>query len=194
MTPCRTTGLLRGVVEWSYRLLGTPERELFDRLAVFAGSFGEEAAEAVVGGPDSPGDISELLPRLVDKSLVTVVPGHGASRYRLLETLRAYGLERLGEGGWALEPLRVRHAAHFLNLAEQAWGTVPGAGAAGLPRTVWRPSTPTSGRHSTGYLTSQDFEGAVRLAGALAPFWDLRGHYAEGHVWLDRALSLGPRR
>ena len=178
---------LRGVVEWSYRLLGTPERELFDRLAVFAGSFGEEAAEAVVGGPDSPGDISELLPRLVDKSLVTVVPGHGASRYRLLETLRAYGLERLGDGG-GTEPLRVRHAAHFLNLAEQAWGRYRGPGQ---PDCLDRlEAEHTDLRAALDWLlTSQDFEGAVRLAGALAPFWDLRGHYAEGHVWLDRALS-----
>ncbi|MDQ1048804.1 hypothetical protein [Streptomyces sp. V4I2] len=178
---------LRGVVEWSYRMLSTPERELFDRLAVFAGSFGEESAEAVAGGPDGPGDIADLLPRLVDKSLVTVVPGHGAPRYRLLETLRAYGLERLGDGEGA-EPLRARHAAHFLDLAEQAWDRYRGPDQ---PDCLDRLEAEHSNLRAAldRLLTTRDFEGAVRLAGALAPFWDLRGHYAEGHVWLDRALS-----
>jgi predicted ATPase len=178
---------LRGVVEWSYRMLSAPERELFDRLAVFAGSFAEESAEAIAGGPDSPGDIDQLLSRLVDKSLVTVVPGQGASRYRLLETLRAYGLERLEDGEGA-EPLRARHAAYFLDLAEQAWERYRGPEQ---PDCLDRLEAEHSNLRVAldWLLTTQDFEGAVRLAGALAPFWDLRGHYAEGHVWLDRALS-----
>ncbi|WP_406485715.1 ATP-binding protein [Streptomyces phaeochromogenes] len=178
---------LRGVVEWSYRMLSAPERELFDRLAVFAGSFGTESAEAVAGGPDGPGDIAELLPRLIDKSLVTVVPGRGARRYQLLETLRAYGLERLGEAEGA-DPLRARHAAYYLDLAEQAW-----EGYRGPDQPDWLnrlAAEHTNLRAALDWqLAGHDIEGAVRLAGALAPFWDLRGHYAEGHVWLDRALS-----
>lgn len=180
---------LRGVVEWSYRMLSTPERELFDRLAVFAGSFGEVSAEAVAGGPDGPGEVAELLSRLVDKSLVTVVPGRGVPRYRLLETLRAYGLERLGDGEGA-EPLHTRHAAHFLDLAEGAWERYRGPEQ---PDCLDRLEVEHSNLRAAldWLLTAHDFEGAVRLAGALAPFWDLRGHYAEGHVWLDRALSAG---
>lgn len=179
---------LRGVVEWSYRMLSAPERELFDRLAVFTGSFGAESAEAVAGGPDGPGDIAELLPRLIDKSLVTVVPGRGARRYQLLETLRAYGLERLGDAD-GTDPLRARHAAHYLDLAEQAW-----EGYRGPDQPDWLNRLETEHINLRAALDWQlaghDIEGAVRLAGALAPFWDLRGRYAEGHVWLDRALSV----
>lgn len=183
---------LRGVVEWSYRMLSAAERELFDRLAVFAGSFGAESAEAVAGGPDGPGDIAELLSRLVDKSLVAVTPGQGARRYQLLETLRAYGLERLGEAE-GTDPLRARHAAYYLDLAEQAWD-----GYRGPDQPDWLnrlEAEHTNLRAALDWqLAGHDIEGAVRLAGALAPFWDLRGHYAEGHVWLDRALSVDVSR
>lgn len=179
---------LRGVVEWSYRMLSAPERELFDRLAVFTGSFGTESAEAVAGGPDGPGDIAELLPRLIDKSLVAVTPGQGPRRYQLLETLRAYGLERLGEAE-GTDPLRARHAAYYLDLAEQAW-----EGYRGPDQPDWLNRLEAEHTNLRAVLDWQlaghDIEGAVRLAGALAPFWDLRGHYAEGHVWLDRALSV----
>ncbi|MGQ4389920.1 ATP-binding protein [Streptomyces sp. SAS_270] len=178
---------LRGVVEWSYRMLSDPERELFDRLAVFSGDFGTEAAEAVSDEPDGPGDVAELLPRLIDKSLVTVTPVRGSPRYRVLETLRAYGLERLGDAD-AIDPLRARHAAYYVDLAERAW-----EGYRGPEQPDWlnRLETEHSNLRAAldWQLATHDIEGALRLAGALAPYWDLRGHYAEGHVWLERALS-----
>ncbi|MEV6496606.1 ATP-binding protein [Streptomyces prunicolor] len=186
-TPLPHHRTLRGVVEWSYRMLSAPERELFDRLAVFSGSFGAESAEAVAGGSDGSEDVAELLPRLIDKSLVTVTPVRGSPRYRLLETLRAYGLERLVDTE-GLEPLRARHAAYYLDLAEQAW-----EGYRGPEQPEWlnRLETEHSNLRAAldWQLATHDIDGAIRLAGALAPFWDLRGHYAEGHVWLERALT-----
>jgi predicted ATPase/class 3 adenylate cyclase len=119
---------LAAMVGWSYDLLNEPERALFHRLAVFVGGFTLEAAEDVCpdtgdGGQPSPiqrDDVLDLLLRLVDKSLVVAEPSdEGESRYRLLETLRQYALEKLAATG-ETERVRARHAAHYLAFAEQA--------------------------------------------------------------------------
>ena len=112
---------LRATLEWSHELLGEPERKLFGRLSVFAGGLTLEAAEAV-GTGDGIGqhDVLDLLSKLVDKSLVVAEasPGEeGALRYRMLETLRQYGQERLEESGEA-QRVRERHAEYYLALAE----------------------------------------------------------------------------
>ena len=111
---------LRATMEWSYGLLGERERVLLRRLAVFAGSFSLEAAEAVCAGePLDADDILDGVTALVDKSLVTMIAGEGVARYRLLETLRQYGMERLCEAG-EREVLDARHAGYFLNVVEDA--------------------------------------------------------------------------
>ena len=117
-------------MDWSHDLLTAPERALFARLAVFAGGFSLEAAEAVGAdseGPDGQGgagieaaEVLDLLTRLVDKSLVQAeAQPDGEARYRLLETLRQYARQRLAAGAGA-EPCYDRHAAHYLALAEEA--------------------------------------------------------------------------
>jgi predicted ATPase len=107
-------------VAWSYQLLGAPEQLLFDRLSVFAGGFDLAGAEAVCTGGDlDEGPVVDLLTALVDKSLVTVDLSGRSARYRLLETLRDYGSERLAERGETLE-LRRRHLAHYVSVAEEA--------------------------------------------------------------------------
>jgi predicted ATPase len=112
---------LRATVDWSYSLLSPQEQVVFTRLSVFAGGCTWEAAEAVCsGGEIVPEDILDLLGRLAAKSLVLAEPSaDGTVRYRLLETLRQYGRERLLVGG---EPTDVheRHAAYYLALAEEA--------------------------------------------------------------------------
>ena len=112
---------LRATIDWSHDLLTEPERILFRRLAVFAGGFTLEAAEAVCSQGMKQSDVLDLLGRLVDKSLVVVEPESetGETRYRLLETIRQYALEKLTGAGEARE-LRDGHLEYFLKLAHQA--------------------------------------------------------------------------
>jgi predicted ATPase len=112
---------LRGAVSWSYQLLDSSERALFDRLSVFAGSFDLAAVEAVCAGdPLETSDIVNVLGSLVIKSLVSVERADdGPARFRLLETLRQYGWERL-EGDGAAEMLKDRHLAHYRDVTKAA--------------------------------------------------------------------------
>ena len=110
---------LAATVEWSYRLLDDAEKSLFTTLSVFSGGFDLDAAHGVCGAPgNSEDDTLDLLSGLVDKSMVTVSAGADSSRYRLLETLRAYGRERLREAG-ADASLSREHAEYYAQLAEQ---------------------------------------------------------------------------
>jgi predicted ATPase/DNA-binding SARP family transcriptional activator len=117
---------LRAAIDWSYDLLDDPERKLLARLSVFAGGCTLDAAEAVCGGDGIDRDLAfESLARLVAGSLV-VAEEHGAqTRYRLLETIRQYGEERLGDAG-ETDTLRARHAAHYTGFAEQAFAHLHG--------------------------------------------------------------------
>jgi hypothetical protein len=110
---------LRATVEWSYQLLSDAERLLFERLAVFAGGFDLATVEAVCAHDRvQRADVAELLGALVDKSMVVADRRGPHTRYRLLETLRQYGDERLTERG-ELAGLRDRHLVRFAELAEQ---------------------------------------------------------------------------
>jgi predicted ATPase/class 3 adenylate cyclase len=109
---------LRATVAWSYQLLSTDAQLLFDRLSVFAGSFDLAAAEAICAGGDLDAyDVVDLLGDLVDKSMVTAVRTERGTRYRLLETLRQYGEERLDD---RTETAAVRdvHLHHFVAVAQ----------------------------------------------------------------------------
>jgi predicted ATPase len=113
---------LRAALEWGYELLSEPERELFGRLSVFAGGWTLQAAEQVgAAGSIDPGDVLDLLSRLVQQSLVLteMESGEKAPRYRMLEPVRQYALERLERGGKAHD-VRDRHAGLFMTLAMQA--------------------------------------------------------------------------
>jgi predicted ATPase/DNA-binding SARP family transcriptional activator len=117
---------LAAAIEWSYRLLEKPEQQLFARMSVFAGGADLAAVHAVCAEPGTTEIASlDLVAALVDKSMVEVVGGAeqgGATRYRVLETLRAYGRDRL----FAIEPVARRHAEHFTALAEVAARAVQG--------------------------------------------------------------------
>ena len=115
---------LRAVVTWSYDLADEPQRRLFERLAVFAGGWTLEAAEAVCGDAPANGaiesaDILGLHGALVAQSLVAVEREGSETRYRLLETLRQYASERLTERGDA-ETIQRRHTTYYADLAERA--------------------------------------------------------------------------
>ena len=115
---------LRAAIDWSYDLLAPPERALLQRLSVFAGGFALDAAEAVGAGDDvASRDVLDLLGHLVDKSLVTF--GVQRERYRLLETVRQYALERLAESGEEAQ-VRDRHLEFYVTLAERAGSEILG--------------------------------------------------------------------
>jgi predicted ATPase/class 3 adenylate cyclase len=111
---------LLATLDWSYDLLDLPEQVLLDRLGVFAGTFDVGIAEAVCADEEVDAlDMAELLDRLVDRSLVVPIRGRSGSRFRLLETVRHYGVTHLEEAG-QLEFLRRRHAIALADLLEQA--------------------------------------------------------------------------
>ncbi|UQX05414.1 BTAD domain-containing putative transcriptional regulator [Streptomyces sp. RerS4] len=119
---------LRAVIDWSWELLGAPERAVLRRLAVHAEGCTLEAAEEVCAGEDiDPADVLDLLARLVDRSLLALTPTPAGPRYRLLESVAAYCAERLTEAGEE-RPVRARHLAHHLALAERAAPALLAAG------------------------------------------------------------------
>jgi predicted ATPase len=116
-------------VDWSHELLPAEERILWRRLSVFAGSFGLSAAEDVCSGGGLARDsIVDLIGSLVAKSILTMTRGDRRGRYRLLETLRLYGRQRLTEAGEEVE-LGRRHAtwyADWISGGDQPWWARPG--------------------------------------------------------------------
>jgi len=124
---------LRATIEWSYALLGERERVVFDRLGVFAESFDADAATTVAGGDEvAAWDMREVLDDLAAKSMIVLEDGPQATRrFRLLETLRQYALERLDDSG-CTEDYRRRHAEHYAAFAEAA-----GPGLEGSDEAAW---------------------------------------------------------
>ena len=178
---------LQAVIDWSYAMLSEPEQRLLSRLGVFLGGFTLEAAEAVCAEPGQR-DAQRLLSRLVDYSLVSVdTPGQELRRYHLPGSLRAFASEQLRARG-ETEPLRTKHAVFFLDLAERA-----ADGLWGLDQASWLGRLETEQPNVRVALAwgfgQQHPEIAVRLAAALAQFWEMQGHYTEGHRWLDHALA-----
>ncbi|HYQ35101.1 MAG TPA: adenylate/guanylate cyclase domain-containing protein, partial [Mycobacterium sp.] len=118
-TAVRRQQTLRASVDWSHALLTEPERVLLRRLAVFLGGFDLDAAQAVGGsGAVERYQVLDQLTLLVDKSLVVAENTEGRMRYRLLETVRQYALEKLGESGEA-DAVRARHRDYYTTLAAQ---------------------------------------------------------------------------
>ena len=126
---------LREAIAWSHDLLAPDEQALFRRLAVFAGGFGLEAAEAVAGAPGSPGiETVDGLATLADQSLLHRVEANdGAARFAMLETVREFALERLAESGEA-EAVRRAHAALLPGPRRGGRAAPDGRGAGGVVR------------------------------------------------------------
>jgi non-specific serine/threonine protein kinase len=184
---------LQATVDWSYDLLAEPERALLRRLSVFAGGWTFEAADAVAAADGIHSyALLDVLSQLVDKSLVIADEHRGAVRYRLLETIRQYGRERLQDAG-ELERMRARHLAYFLRLAETAEHKLRGADA-----RVWMDRLAEDHdnlRLAVEWaLVSSGGDVALRLTGALAWFWWARDAHTEGRRWLERALAAAPDR
>lgn len=181
---------LQAAVGWSYDLLSEQERTLFNRLGVFAGSFSLEAVEVVCSGDGvEPDAVSTLIGSLVWKSLVLALPDTDTSRYRLLETMRAYAQEKLAEGS---EKDRVW--AQFCN-----WSVAEVEAAA--PRLiradagVWlNRLNREMGNLQTAMRWAVDNgrpEEASRLVAGLWHYWHMRGDIEQGRLWASEALAIG---
>ncbi|MFD8948587.1 BTAD domain-containing putative transcriptional regulator [Streptomyces xanthophaeus] len=177
---------LRAVVDWSWGLLTDAERALLRRLAAFPGGATVEAAEAAcAGGPVEQFEVLDLLTSLVDKSLL-VTDGDG--RYRLLETIKAYGLERLAEAD-EREPVRRAHAAYFTGLARTA---DPYLRRAEQLEWLARLTVEHDNLNAAlrGAIAAGDARAAVRLVAAAGWYWWISGHKAEGAELAARALAV----
>jgi len=191
---------LRATVEWSHELLGPDERILWRRLSVFADGFGLAAAEAVCSGAGLDRErIVDLIVRLVDASILTMAHGGRHSRYRLLETMRLYGAERLREAGEDRDLAR-RHAAWYAELISPGgrpwWGTAGQADMLDLLDVEWANVKAVLDfcGGSPAYAEPGLPELGLRMAADLWLYWLVRGRYQVGRRRLEAflALSLAP--
>jgi predicted ATPase/DNA-binding SARP family transcriptional activator len=172
---------LRSTIDWSHRLLAADEQATFARLAVFAGGFDGASAVAVSGAG------RETLASLVGASLVHE---RDAMRWFMLETVREYALELLGELGEG-ELRRRRHAEHFAELAEAIEDEHPASRSV----AAWRrlEAEQDNFRAALDWARGRrDVELELRLVGALAYFWATSDHLREGRTRLDDALRHAP--
>jgi predicted ATPase/DNA-binding SARP family transcriptional activator len=178
---------LRAAVDWSYALLDPAEQRLLSRLAVFAGSFALEEAEAVCSDDSVPPEsVLELLGGLVDKSLVVASARTGAARYSMLETISSYAADRLEESGFSVE-LRRRHARAFLSIARSA---VPDLMIASTERLERLDEDRDNFRAALAWSLENEPETiGLPLVAALRWYWYYGIRWREGIGWLTRALD-----
>jgi predicted ATPase/DNA-binding SARP family transcriptional activator len=180
---------LQAAMDWSYQLLSAPEQALLRRLSVFPQSFDLEAVEGVGADeiPQAGFGVLDVLARLVDKSLVMVEGDGGEVRYRLLETVRQYGAERLAEAGDTGAAQRL-HRDFFLSLAD---------GWRGVGRGFWEPAwvrrviADRENFHAAvdWSLAQRDYEEAVGFGAALWRWWDYDEMAGAARHRLERALA-----
>lgn len=183
---------MHAAVAWSYDLLSPHDQRLFRRLTVFAGGFGPEEATDVAEADGDVGDPTAALDglcRLADQSLLRRPPepvDEQRVRFVMLETMREFALEQLGDAGEA-DVIHRRHADHFARLAEAAEAELTG------PRQgEWLDrleSEHDNLRAALAWAIVHAPATALRLGAALWRFWWQRGHFGDGRRWLERALA-----
>ncbi|MFF5243281.1 BTAD domain-containing putative transcriptional regulator [Streptosporangium sp. NPDC000095] len=180
---------LTAMIDWSWELLTGAERAVLRRLAVHADGCDLEAAEAVCADDDVPAaDVLDLVARLVNRSLVVMVDGADGPRYRLLESVAAYCVERLQRAG-EYERVRLRHLRHYTDLVERA---EPRLYRADQRRWLRRLDSDAANIRAAlnAAVRNGDAEGALRLVGAMGWYWFLRGRLTEAHRSLAAALAV----
>jgi predicted ATPase/class 3 adenylate cyclase/DNA-binding CsgD family transcriptional regulator len=186
-TAVRRQATLRASIDWSHALLTEPERRLLRRVACCVGGFDLAAAESVGQGDGlERHQVLDQLSSLVDKSLVVATETAGRTRFRLVETVREYALERLGESGEAAT-VRARHRDHFTALAAQ----VDSPGGDERARHLAAAETDIENLRLAFQWDRDhgDTEAALRLASMLRTFWTARMRSREGLTWFDGALT-----
>lgn len=193
---------MRNAIAWSHDLLSPAEQALFRRLAVFAAGFTADAAERVAGieaaGDDSRSQlrssfaddsIFDGITSLIDKSLVTTIAGtDGEPRYRMLETIREFGVEQLEASGDAAE-IRRRHAEWCVEIAEHAAAGFTGPNRVTFARRLDREQA----NFRQAFIWFEETGNAsmmLRLVAALAPYWEMQGSLRQGEVWASRSLAM----
>jgi predicted ATPase/class 3 adenylate cyclase/DNA-binding CsgD family transcriptional regulator len=186
-TAVRRQQTLRASVDWSHALLTRPERVLFRRLAVFLGGFDLYAAEAVAGHDEMERyQVLDQLTLLVDKSLVVADDSTGRTRYRLLETMRQYAQEKLGESDES-DAVRSRHRDYYTAMAD----TLDAPAGDDYERRIEQAEAEIDNLRAAFDWSHEnsDIELELRLACSLQPLWLARGRLREGLVWIDAALA-----
>jgi len=187
---------MRDAIAWSYELLPTDARTLFRRLAVFAGGFTLEAAEAIGASAALDFDVAHELAVLLDASIVrrddASRSGTGSDpRYAMLETVREFGLEML-EANHEAALVRAAHANYYLDLAEKTeWELARGQADHWLDRLAAEQDNLRAALE--WFEHASEPEAFLRMAHSLWVWWLFRGPYAEGRSWLERALARGSK-
>ncbi|PQP23389.1 protein kinase domain-containing protein [Rhodococcus opacus] len=177
---------LRLCIDWSFELCTAGEQLVWGRVAVFAGSFELDAAEQVCGEGLASGELLDTLTSLVEKSILIREEFKSVVRFRMLETLREYGYEKLAQTGESL-PLRRRHRDWYEALAldaEADW-----ISARQLDWITRLKREQPNLREALDFGVDDDHVAGSRTAAALFWFWSSQGLYDEGRRWLDRLLA-----
>ena len=181
---------LRALVDWSYELLNPQEKLALQRLALFVGGFELDTAEPVCNFADLQADqLLDMVGSLTDKSLLLAAPSPRGARWRMLQTIRDYALEKLEQSG-DLAQASALHAERHFALAKQARDGLKGPAPSGW---VDRVETELDNLRAAGALAlagGVDPFIAVKLAVALQRFWILRGYASEGRGLVQAALAL----
>jgi predicted ATPase/class 3 adenylate cyclase/DNA-binding CsgD family transcriptional regulator len=191
-TVVRRQQTLRASVDWSHALLSDSERIMFRQLAVFVGGFDLDAAHAVAGA-DTAGryQVLDQLTLLVEKSLVVAEDSADGTRYRLLETVRQYALEKLGESGDAADA-RDRHRDHYVAVA----AALDSPAVADYERQLAHAESEIDNlRAALAWCHENgDLQLALMLTSSLQLFWYTRGHLREGSAWFQAAFAADPEQ
>jgi len=177
---------LKALIDWSYDLLTEKEKILWARLSAFAGGWTLEAAEEVCFDEKiKKEEMLELLNQLTEKSII--IFERDKERYRILETLKQYGEEKLKEANEA-EDVLSKHLYYFMEFSETAEPNIYGSEA-----KVWLEKLEADhGNFQSAIewsIRGRDREKGARLAGALGLFWVIRGHYSTGRRLLENILD-----
>lgn len=181
---------LRAALEWSHGLLSAEQQAVFRRLGVMSGSFGLDASQQVAAaGSIDAWSVLDHLGALVEKSLIAALPDvDGVVRFRMLETMRQYALERLAESG-EQHGTRERHLDFFLSLAQTAKAQLEGPDEGRWLKLLDHDRDNLLGAHNWCNYADNGAVRGLKLVNALPRFWLSRGLLVQGHQAYIEALA-----